>query len=200
MQPKRLLSYFLGVLFFSSSLLLTTPGLSQVFYQWQDKDGKTHLASDLESVPEEFRAVATKGMFVKVEEPASESNSVPSGPTAAPSTPTDMAPVTYSTAPASKEPTVPASISKNELSILGENHEETGGYIYITGKLQNNYPYPIRYIKVKIKFFDATNGVMFEKSLFVNPVELKPGSQGSYSLVMKSDSRIAAFEREFTWQ
>jgi len=174
-----------------------SPVFSQnmMIYRWQNKSGNLYFSATLEEIPLEFRDQATQGMFVPVE------------PLTSPvSTPPEKQLSNESIGPDSQALLIPppselfSSTVKNELTVISEDFKEEGGYIYIQGKIKNNYPSSVHYIKVKVLFHNQNDEILSQKTLFVNPLELNPGDIGSYHIVLKADPQVVSFSRELSWK
>lgn len=107
-------------------------------------------------------------------------------PATAPAADTEPSPGSPTGRPAPARPTPAASPAK----ITNEERTAKGGFITITGHVQNTSAEPLTYVVVQAKFLDRRGKTVQSASAFTKPRLIRPGGMASFKIVTRADDRI----------
>jgi hypothetical protein len=170
--PRGLAALLCGLAFLCGSALAQPAGRT-ILFRWFDAEGKVHYTDNFNSIPERSRATAVQGAFVE------EADAV------------------YPARGAHAGAAKPLS---GKLDLLGETHSEENGYLHIEGRVRNGFGNAISSITAKVSFFDRSETFLRAESAVVDPMELQPGDEGTYRLVVRSAPDVASYKTEMLWK
>ena len=174
-RPRGLAALLWGLAFLALAASAQQAGRT-VLFRWFDAEGKVHYTDNFNAIPESARATAVQGLFVE------ETDSV---------------------RPARNGHSAGASAARpgtGKLDLLGETHAEEKGYLHIQGRVRNGFPYAINTVTVKVSFFDKGEAFLRAESTVVDPIELQPGEEGTYRLIVPSSPDVASYKTEMSWK
>ena len=172
---RGLAALLCGLAFLHLSAFGQTAGRT-VLFRWFDAEGKVHYTDNFNSIPERSRATAVQGLFVE------ETDSV------------------HAARNGRGAGSSAAKAASGKLDLVNETHSEEHGYLRIEGRVRNGFDYAINTVTVKVSFFDRGETFLRAESTVVDPMELQPGEEGTYRVIVGSSPDVASYKTEMSWK